>query len=165
MDQMPGGIEIWKLLVCWFGNGIIVIPSFASTLESKPSIGPPIGLSIDLATTLIPIGVISQDSWTKYGFKKSGYLMIFKVLVTGLVLAVFLRIDWKCNRKFCPVGSYPCAYTTSSPLQAMLVFWIFGSFTEEVVFRGLIQGWGFWITFNFVGIILTSVFSPIFGRF
>jgi CAAX amino terminal protease family. len=68
-------------------------------------------------------------------------LMIFKVLVTGLVLAVSCVLIGKVIANFAPMGSYPYAYAASSPLQAMFVFWIFGSFTEEVVFRGLIQSY------------------------
>lgn len=118
-----------------------VIPSLASALKSKPFLGPPIGISIELATTLVLIEVISRGSWTRYGFKTSGNLMILKVVVASLILSISCVLIGNVINIFAPMGNSPYVYMESSPLLAILAGWIFAPITEEVVFRGLIQSY------------------------
>jgi hypothetical protein len=130
-------IGLWVLV--WIGSLTIVIPSFASTLEAKPFLMLLVVLSVELATALLIIWVISRGNWSKYGFKLNGNLMILKVLITGLIIAIPIGLIETLIENVIPMGEFK--FTPTSLLQSVLILWIFASFTEEVVFRGLIQSY------------------------
>lgn len=117
------------------------VSSFASMLESSPFLSVPVELAVRLGGALVFMWFLGRGGWASCGFEAKGNLMIRQALMVGLVVA--FAMPFVLSLVIITGGLDPMGPFIEFPsvLHYILIGLIFASVTEEIVFRGLVQGY------------------------
>lgn len=109
-------------------------PGFASLVESSPWMLVPLIIVVTLCMAMLLIAVVGKKQFSEFGFKLPEDLKVWKAVLTGFVAGTLLYV-------LAELSNIELAFMGQSPLvYIILLSWIGAPIQEEVIFRGLFQG-------------------------
>jgi len=138
-------ISIFKIIVVvLLGLFVLAVPSFimmsfhnlAELLESKPWLGGFINHTAMLVLSIIIILVLSKGKISTYGFKIPKNIQLKRIVLLSLGIGIIGALI----QSYFPMKE-PASIEKFSFIQIVIFVWIYASICEEVLTRGLIQGY------------------------
>lgn len=114
---------------------ILVNSSFALAVKSSAWVPIPVIIIVTLCMAMLLIAIVGRRQFAEYGFKLSRGFEVWKALFTGFLVGTILYVSAELSGfKLTWMGQPPFAYV-------ILLFWIGAPIQEEIIFRGLFQGY------------------------
>lgn len=126
------------------GNFVLVIASFIimsfsillELLESKPWIGGFVNHTTMLVLSILIMLVLSKGKISTYGFKIARNIQLKPIILLSLGIGIIGTLIQSCLPMKGPVFIEAFSF-----IQIVIFIWIYASICEEVLTRGLIQGY------------------------
>ncbi|MCK4395436.1 CPBP family intramembrane metalloprotease [candidate division WOR-3 bacterium] len=132
------------LLINHFVKEIITIIK-PDLMKSKIWLSPSIGHLSMLVFSILTMLIVSKRKLSHYGFNAGNNIRYFRTIfisfILGIITMIFVGVAVSLLNSFFPVTGVGHFASEYSFLEQVIFIWILASISEEVLTRGLIQGY------------------------
>lgn len=115
---------------------VMTVPSFASAVDTDPWLVVPVIMVVTLTSSLLLILRVSDGDLKGYGLRLPDRSRLLRPLLAGLILGTLIGVLGRVT------GGDSSSFMGEPPLVwGILLFWVGAPIQEEIIFRGLFQGY------------------------